>query len=93
MTFREFPFKQFYFQVLENLTANKPAERKKDGSFEESFHKRNKEENLAFQSIIGDLTSLSPLNEKTGLNLILCRSLVLSNAPKSSHPVNLKRFC
>ncbi|XP_027042559.1 unconventional myosin-XIX-like [Pocillopora damicornis] len=60
-------------KVLENLTANKPAERKKDGSFEESFHKRNKEENLAFQSIIDDLTSLSPLNEKTVLQVIEAR--------------------
>lgn len=60
-------------KVLENLTANKPAERKKDGSFEESFHKRNREENLVFQSIIGDLTSLSPLNEKTVLQVIEAR--------------------
>ncbi|XP_022793061.1 unconventional myosin-XIX-like isoform X2 [Stylophora pistillata] len=60
-------------KVLDNVTANKPSVRRKDGSFEEPFKKKHLEENLAVQSTTGDLTSLSPLNEETVLQEIEAR--------------------
>lgn len=53
------------------------AERSKDGSLEEFCRKKHKEGNLALQNTADDLTSLSPLNEETGLNPTVSTSLML----------------
>jgi len=61
-------------QVLENSSVTSKTHNKKGISFEEFYHKKHaKEERLDLQNT-DDLTSLSPLNEETGLISSVCAS-------------------